>query len=538
MTYIKGTTAADLLDGTAGDDLIEGLGDEDIIDGKDGADTLRGGEGDDQLVGGAGNDLLDGGPGNDLLDGGDGDDLILADVGYNTISGGAGDDRLEIDGGTIRYDTMVWGSMDSGIDNVVLDYSDYTENLWVEWYGSWAGSKTLYVLGGVIGNEEMVTISGVERMSVTSGSGDDTIYIFSPDGVSRTGTGNDRVISLKGLGSEWVTLGGSADGGEGIDRATLNWSDLGPGQNVVYDTADPAGTMVATEAGDRFLRGFEVLEEFHSGQGADRLTVHATGLAGVSQSVYAEGGDDVVTVVAGAEPLGDYYYAYLGGQAEDHLVVDFRASTVGASSYGGYHEQGGEFFLNGYTYGRETILGSDHDDVFRDGDTWVTNDIFFGGGGDDVLRVAYGDDEAHGGTGTDRLEVQLDSASGVEGIHFAAGGTPSSDGLGGYEGSIAWSSGSVLYTSVENFTVYGSGGADHIVGGDGEDVLYGSYSSDILEGGAGDDHIDGGLQSDRMLGGTGDDIYVSDGVGDEIVENAGEGTDEVRTAQAPHGQIG
>jgi Ca2+-binding RTX toxin-like protein len=258
MTYIVGTPAADRLDGSAGDDLIEGLGNEDWIEGKDGADTLLGGEGDDYLAGGAGNDSLSGGGGDDYLDGGDGDDVMLVGKGMHTIYGGAGDDRVEIHGGEIIYDTGIWGWMGDGIDDVVLDYSDYRENLFVDW----SDSDILYVLGGVNGGSVMVTIREVERMSsVTTGIGDDTVFMISPDGIARTGAGDDHVLSVQYKGGPWATLGGSADGGAGIDRARLNWSDLGPGQNVVYDTAHPEGTTVATESGDRFLRGFEVLED-------------------------------------------------------------------------------------------------------------------------------------------------------------------------------------------------------------------------------------------------------------------------------------
>ena len=532
MTYIMGTAAADWLTGTSGDDVIEGLGDNDILYGQEGADILRGGAGDDYMYGGAGSDRLEGGGGTDSLNGEDGDDSLFVGLGRGRFSGGIGNDRLEIDGGAVRTDTWAYGFLGDGVDEVFLDYSAFSETVLIMWSGYWTGTKTVYAYAGDNRtSNQLAMVDGVEKMSVTTGSGNDYVSIISSDGVIRTGAGNDKVFSERY--SQWATLGGSADGGEGIDRAVLNWSDLGAGQSVVYDTADPAGAVVATAAGDRFLRGFEILEEFHSGQGNDQLTVHSVGLAGVSQSIYSEGGDDIVTIVVGAQPLGDYFSIYMGDQAGDHLIVDFRASAVDAYSYGSVFEQGGKHFINAYTYWRQTVFGSDHDDYFNDGGTYITNDVFYGGDGDDHLRNFYGEDEAHGGAGTDRLEVELYS-TGIAGMHFVAGGTASSDGLGGYEGTIALYGGSVRYSSIEDFTVNGSSGADHVIGADGDDILYGSYGGDTLEGGAGDDFIDGGLQSDRMVGGTGDDIYISDGDSDETVEVAGEGIDEVRTAQATH----
>ena len=52
--------------------------------------------------------------------------------------------------------------------------------------------------------------------------------------------------------------------------------------------------------------------------------------------------------------------------------------------------------------------------------------------------------------------------------------------------------------------------------------------------GGGNDLLDGGAGDDTMTGGTGDDIYLVDNAGDIVIENAGEGTDEIRTALADY----
>ena len=61
------------------------------------------------------------------------------------------------------------------------------------------------------------------------------------------------------------------------------------------------------------------------------------------------------------------------------------------------------------------------------------------------------------------------------------------------------------------------------------DVLTGGTGSDILSGLDGDDTLDGGGGADRLEGGTGNDTFITDG-GDVIVEDAGEGTDTVRSS--------
>jgi Ca2+-binding RTX toxin-like protein len=79
-------------------------------------------------------------------------------------------------------------------------------------------------------------------------------------------------------------------------------------------------------------------------------------------------------------------------------------------------------------------------------------------------------------------------------------------------------------------TLYGDYNPNQLVGGGGGDVLYGAAGDDLLWGDSGNDLLDGGPGNDLMRGGTGDDIYVVAEPGDVVVELAGEGVDEVRTA--------
>ena len=75
--------------------------------------------------------------------------------------------------------------------------------------------------------------------------------------------------------------------------------------------------------------------------------------------------------------------------------------------------------------------------------------------------------------------------------------------------------------------INGSGGADTLDGGSGNDTLNASNGADSLIGGAGNDLLNGGPGADTMVGGVGDDLYVVDDFGDVVSENAGEGSDAV-----------
>jgi hypothetical protein len=69
-----------------------------------------------------------------------------------------------------------------------------------------------------------------------------------------------------------------------------------------------------------------------------------------------------------------------------------------------------------------------------------------------------------------------------------------------------------------------------IDGQNGNDKLSGSALDDRLLGGAGNDYLVGGNGDDVLEGGTGNDLYYVTS-GDVVTENAGEGTDEIRTDQ-------
>ena len=77
--------------------------------------------------------------------------------------------------------------------------------------------------------------------------------------------------------------------------------------------------------------------------------------------------------------------------------------------------------------------------------------------------------------------------------------------------------------------------ADNVLTGNaGDDVMLGREGNDTLNGGVGADQMDGGVGADLMTGGAGDDLYVVDEAGDQVIEGADEGVDQVRTGLAAY----
>jgi Ca2+-binding RTX toxin-like protein len=139
------------------------------------------------------------------------------------------------------------------------------------------------------------------------------------------------------------------------------------------------------------------------------------------------------------------------------------------------------------------------------------DNVLNGGNGNDTLDGLGGNDTLFGGNGSDVLS----GGSGNDVLH----GGNAKDVLNGGSGDDE---------------LFGDNGDDLLNGDDGADHLYGGNGVDDLNGGLGDDLLDGGLGADRMAGGQGNDIYIVDNVADKITENAGEGTDTVRTTLATY----
>ncbi len=271
---IDGSRGADRFVGGIGDDVLNGRGGTDLLEGGTGRDTIRGGNAIDTLLGGEGNDDLDGNVNNDLIEGGFGDDTLSGNRGDDILIGGAGADLFFgrggsdlIDGGQ-GNDTAFGGggqdTIDGGIGNDVLDgQSADDEILGNQGDDQLEGGNNGDTIRGGEGND---TISGgrgtdilfgdngldVFRVGAAVGSepfgdlhnlrfvngflqhrtfrgGDaienlieqDRILGFSVDDADQiliaTLGGNDTITIDDG-----VELGGSVDGGDGIDTALID----------------------------------------------------------------------------------------------------------------------------------------------------------------------------------------------------------------------------------------------------------------------------------------------------------------------------
>ena len=307
-----------------------------------------------------------------------------------------------------------------------------------------------------------------------------------------------------------------------------------------------------------------------------------------SETIYGNAGNDTLLGYGGGDKLfgGDHDDFLSGGDGADlidggsgHDSVSFATSQEGVlvdlqspdhNSGPGLGDvylsievvtgTGFKDFISGSTYDETLYGGADHDDLFgRDG-----NDVLSGGEGDDLLVGEFGDDTLFGGDGEDFFLFSLASGHdtiddfqvGTDYLSFATveltfddlvltdhqGGLFVDYSQGASEAATVHLRG---VTSVEFsaddvlFGTFGSGGSETINGTSGTDYLYGLHGNDIINGGAGDDYLfgmggfdtlNGQSGADTISGGTGNDRFFIDTSDDIVIEEIGEGYDNVTSS--------
>jgi len=126
------------------------------------------------------------------------------------------------------------------------------------------------------------------------------------------------------------------------------------------------------------------------------------------------------------------------------------------------------------------------------------------------------------GTGTANLVVAGDGNDIVCGSlddDAVAGGAGSDQiyGAGGVDTLRGGADADHIDGGADDDTIEGEAGADLLEGDSGNDDLNGGADADTLVGGVGDDDLDGGTEMDVVFGGLGTDTYTS-GTGDVCVD--------------------
>ena len=485
MATLTGTAGNDTLTGTAGSDILNSLAGNDILDGAAGADTMTGGPGDDTyVVDNAGDRIVENaGEGTDTVKSGitwtlgaNLEKLILTGTGNingtgnaldNDITGNAGNNV--IDGGA-GADTMTGGK---GDDTYIVDN---VNDKVIENAGEGIDTVKSSVDCYLANNVENLILTGTAQWGFGNALDNDI-------------TGNDAANALDGGAGRDILRGGKGDDAYLIDDNL----------DIIVENANEGTDIAYITVSYTLADNVETLS----------IRTDANGIVGTGNALnnYMIGGAGNNTLNGGA---GND--TMLGSTGDDTYIVD--------STYDYVAEYGGE--------GNDTVMASANYTLSNNVEMLVLTGILgwngtgnaldntiTGNDGDNVIDGAAGGDTMKGGKGNDTYVVD----SSADKITENTG-----EGTDTVRSSISWT----LGAAIENLTLTGTA-AINGTGNSLDNVLTGNSGANTLDGGTGNDTLDGGIGADMMKGGKGDDTYIVDNAGDVVVENAGEGTDTVKS---------
>ncbi len=523
---LTGSPSNDWIIGFATDDAISGGYGHDMLAGEAGSDQLHGDQGNDQLYGGTGDDSLYGDAGDDSLEGGDGNDLLDGGTGRDRLDGGPGDDLYQFGVGS-GHDIIVRDT--SGNDSVQLAAGITAANVALHRISSPPAADLPFN-----GDSLVVQLNG----------GSDQLWIANYFATSATGY-IERIRFADG--SSWdyaavvsrlVTQGGSVNTMNATNKADTfpvdHWNDVvndpSPtnGDKIVasvsYRIPDPALTSftltgslnlfavvggytpVYGSSGDNYFEGTPSsnVGTYYGGAGNDVYVAHRLNDAILPAMNPANLGDIVVVEQPGQGTdtyVSGFWSAQLPANVENLVMIAPNSSS--RISY--YPDSINDFSHKLIGNALNNTIDATLYELSAAGQWWMSyrstlligaNSFRLdGGAGADTMIGGYGDDTY---VIDNPGDVVIETGVGRHGTDYSNDTVETP-----FESSLA------QFPNIENITLVGSA-AVNATGNAAANRLDGSQNAAI----------------NRLTGGAGDDTYVV-GIGDLVVELAGEGNDTV-----------
>ncbi|MCW2274718.1 Ca2+-binding RTX toxin-like protein [Rhodoblastus acidophilus] len=467
---IIGNSVANSLSGNGGDDNVQGGAGNDYLYGGSGNDALSGDTGDDHIYGQSGDNSLYGGDGNDSLYGDVGNDTVYGGAGTDVMNGGAGVNTLSysLDAG-VTVNLSVTTGQDTG--GAGVDTQTNFQNL--------TGSFFNDTLTGNAGDNVLKGGGGADILN--GGDGNDTLF-----------AGDPNLVDYKPADVHNSTMEAAVD--------VFRMFGLQSADIIDNPTTTPHATVRATGSGDpeyyQFIAGAGATGVFDIDQTSSGLDTSIRLLDHTGAIIASN--DDRGTFDPGSYSTYDSYLSYTFTSTDFYYIEVLKYGGVGVPV-------GTKYTLNLSVSGSPTTAVAAGSTL----NGGAGNDSLYGASGDDVLDGGSGVDAMSGGAGNDTYYVDNTADTVTE------------TSIKGVD---------VVYASA-SFTLAAGQAVEILRANAGSTALTlsGNELANAIYGGGGGDTIDGGAGADAMYGGAGSDWYSVENVNDQVVENAGEGTDTLST---------
>jgi Ca2+-binding RTX toxin-like protein/Ca2+-binding EF-hand superfamily protein len=478
--------------GNFGDDVIAGGADDDVIFGELGGDTIHG---DGLLEGTELHALIETIAGSDV----GGDDYIEGNGGGDTIYGGLGQDDI-VGGSSSLYNLTDPAMRPDGSDTIFGGNGDMTDR---NTYGDGSHARDSDMILGDNGN--------IYRLVGTGGVDTGSLLSFNYD--------NYAALRIVVRAAELLdyTPGGTDYSGDAAN-------DIGAGDTIRGESGDD---FIYGQKGDDVIFGDAQDDDIIAGYGNDWIS-GGTGDDGVI-------GDDgrIYTSRNGtAEPLNG-----VTATAQDSISTPGGFQQAITDPTGQLKKA---VDLTPFSQEPNWLANADE---FGGVSTHHSDDIIYGGLGNDWLHGASGDDAISGAEALPVFYATPSNPGNVLGYDPATGTFAKYDEyspmekIDGFVLNFDASEGpdvtdttwGTVHTDGED-KIFGDLGNDWLVGGTGRDDLYGGWGEDLMNA---DDNQDtnGSINDqpdthpsyeDRVYGGAGRDVLIANTGGDRLIDWAGE----------------
>ncbi|MEN8640701.1 beta strand repeat-containing protein [Pseudomonas sichuanensis] len=502
------------------------------------------------LTGNALDNVLTGNAAANVLDG---------KAGADTLIGGAGNDTYVID----ADDTIV-EELDEGIDTVRLNFTDYRLGDNLENVVMVAGAGDLRVKGNdlanvITGNEGNNKLDGVEGIDTLIGGKGNDQYVVD---LTASNQLEDLIIEKAGEGIDTLTLA-SIFVNDTVTTLTLDANlehvdARDTGSLSLNLTGNAAANNIQGNAGNNVLDGKAGADTLTGYAGDDTYVVDNAGDSVVEASgegtdtaniaIATAGGTYALTANVEIGKLVNSVAFNLTGNDLDNTLLGNAAANRIDGGIGADNMQGG---AGNDTYvvdnagdaisdsaGIDTVessisysLGSDLENLTLTGTAALNGtgnalaNVITGNSGDNELDGLGGIDTLQGGAGNDTYRVDLGSNNLV--IDKVVENLNAGQDLILLRGGNSGLSTAVTIALAANVEQIDAAAATGV-----KLNLTGNTAANILSGNDVDNILDGGAGADSLVGRDGNDTYVVDNAGDQVVEQADEGTDTVNVAIA------